>query len=163
MNGPATISFSLSDGLFNFRVAGVAIQNGKLLLHKTLSDNFWSLPGGRSDMFEVTAQTLLREMSEETGMEVVVGDLLWVVENFFEYNGIRHHEIGFYYKMEIIDLQNELDFVATEEGSELTFHWHSLQNLHQIKIYPEFITSDLIENTTSTKHIVAVFKNLNEG
>ena len=65
--------------------------------------------------------------------------------------------------MEIIDLQNELDFVTTEEGSELIFHWHSLKDLHQIKIYPEFITSDLIENTTSTKHIVTDFKNLNEG
>lgn len=162
MNGSATISFPLDNGLFNFRVAGVAIQNGKLLLHKTPFDNFWSLPGGRVDMFEMTQQTLLREMLEETGMPVIIGNLLWVVENFFEYNGIRHHEIGFYYKMEIIDLENESDFMATEEGSELMFHWHLLEDLHDIKIYPDFISKELIENSEFTRHIIVDFKNLNE-
>jgi ADP-ribose pyrophosphatase YjhB (NUDIX family) len=66
MNGPSTISLPLNGGLFNFRVAGVAIYNDCILLHKTPSDNFWSLPGGRVDMFEFTKETLLREMVEET-------------------------------------------------------------------------------------------------
>ena len=162
MNGPATISFPADGGLFNFRVAGVAVENGKLLLHKTPSDNFWSLPGGRADMFELTRQTLSREMNEETGMSVSVGKLLWVVENFFEYDGIHHHEIGFYYEMEIQDLKNQDDFPASEIGSELMFHWHSLEELHQVKIYPDFVTSDLILNTDSTRHIIGDFRNLNE-
>ena len=163
MNGSATISFPINDGLFNFRVAGVAVHNGKILLHKTPSDNFWSLPGGRADIFEMTRQTLIREMIEETGLSVIVGDLLWVVENFFEYNNIRHHEIGFYYSMEILDLENQLDFLSEEPESELIFHWCSLEELHDIRIYPEFISKSLLEDRAHTKHFVADFKNLNEG
>ena len=161
MNGSATISFPLDDGLFNFRVAGVAISNGKLLLHKTPSDNFWSLPGGRVDLFEMTSQTLVREMVEETGWHIQVGELMWIVENFFGYNGVRHHEIGFYYKMEIPDVDCDADFQAIELGSELLFHWHPLEELQSIKIYPEFISKDLIQNTTHPKHIVGDFINLN--
>jgi 8-oxo-dGTP pyrophosphatase MutT (NUDIX family) len=162
MNGPAAISMFLDGGKFNFRVAGIAVQNDKLLLHKTPSDHFWSLPGGRADMFEFTRETLLREMLEETGLSAEVGDLLWIVENFFEYDQIRYHEIGFYYKMEIRSLATEQDFTAIEEGSELMFHWPPLGELSSIKIYPDFITKELIQNTSSIRHIVTDFKNLND-
>ena len=161
MNGPTAISFPLDGGLFNFRVAGVAVKNRKLLLHKTPSDNFWSLPGGRTDLFEVTSQTLVREMIEETGLLVQAGELMWIVENFFEYNGVRHHEIGFYYKMEIPGMENDTDFPSIELGSELMFHWHPVEDLHSIKIYPEFISEDLIQNTIHPKHIVVDFIDLN--
>ena len=161
MNGPTAISFPLDGGLFNFRVAGVAVKNGKLLLHKTPSDNFWSLPGGRADLFETTSQTLVREMIEETGLTIQVAELMWIVENFFEYNGIRHHEIGFYYKMEIPDLKDNVDFLSIELGSELLFHWHPIEDLHNLKIYPQFISQSLIQNTIHPKHIIADFINLN--
>ncbi|TDE16615.1 NUDIX hydrolase [Dyadobacter psychrotolerans] len=163
MNGPATISVPLSGGLFNFRAAGVAVVNGKLLLHKTSADKFWSLPGGRADMFETTKETLLREMMEETGMTVSVEQLMWIVENFFEYNQIRYHEIGFYYRMQFADLRDQNDFVVVENGSELLFHWHPLEELAAIKIHPNFITAELISDNTSPKHVVLNSDNLNLG
>jgi len=112
-------------------------------------------------MFELTSQTLVREMMEETGLSIQVGELLWTVENFFEYNGIRHHEIGFYYKMEIAGIENDADFPATEPGSDLLFHWHPVEELHGIKIYPDFISKELIQKAAHPKHIVGDFINLN--
>lgn len=163
MNGPSTISLPLNGGLFNFRVAGVAVFNGKILLHKTPTDNFWSLPGGRADIFEFTKETLLREMMEETGMRVEVADLMWVVENFFSYDGSKYHEVGFYYKMDIQADGNQYDFQTVEEGGELLFHWHEIDKLHEIKIYPGFISADLILNTSHTRHITVDFQDLNAG
>lgn len=161
MNSAESICLPVGNSLFNFRVAGVAVQNGKLLLHKTPTDNFWSLPGGRVDMFEFSRETLLREMVEEIGKTVHVGNLLWVVENFFEYNEIRYHEIGFYYKMEIPDIENQLDFVVREDDTELLFHWEDIGQIDSGSIYPEFITTDLLLNTTAIQHINLGFKNLN--
>jgi 8-oxo-dGTP pyrophosphatase MutT (NUDIX family) len=160
MNGTSTICLPVHNALFNFRVAGVAIHKEKLLLHKTPTDNFWSLPGGRVDMFEFSRETLLREMLEEIGKTVEVGNLLWVAENFFEYNEIKHHEIGFYYQMHIPVLEHQEDFVVVEGNTELLFHW---QDVHQIEgsIYPEFITTDLLLNKTSIQHITLGLKNLN--
>ena len=161
MNGSSTICLPVDNALFNFRVAGVAIQNGKLLLHKTPTDNFWSLPGGRVDMFEFSRETLLREMLEEIGKPVRVGNLLWVVENFFEYNNIKHHEIGFYYQMQVPDIENQDDFILIEDETELLFHWEEVETINPGNIYPEFITKDLLCNNSSFQHITLNFKNLN--
>lgn len=161
MNGSSTICLPVENALFNFRVAGVAVQNGKLLLHKTPTDNFWSLPGGRVDLFEFSRETLLREMLEEIGKTVDVGNLLWVVENFFEYNNIKHHEIGFYYQMEIFNPENQYDFIVKEDETELLFHWEEIDKINPGSIYPEFITKDLLLNSSSIQHITLNFKNLN--
>lgn len=161
MNGSSAICLPVESALFNFRVAGVAMHDGKLLLHKTPTDNFWSLPGGRVDLFEFSRETLLREMLEEIGKMVSVGNLLWVVENFFEYNDIKHHEIGFYYQMEISDLENQDDFVVIEYENELLFHWEEIDKINPGSIYPEFITKDLLLTTSSIQHITLNFKNLN--
>lgn len=161
MNGSSAICLPVENALFNFRVAGVAIQNGKLLLHRTPTDNFWSLPGGRVDLFEFSRETLLREMLEEIGKTVSVGNLLWVVENFFEYDNIKYHEIGFYYQMEISNLENQDDFIVIEDETELLFHWEEIDKINHGSIYPEFITKDLLLNTSSIQHITLKFKNLN--
>ncbi|SEI53653.1 ADP-ribose pyrophosphatase YjhB, NUDIX family [Dyadobacter koreensis] len=163
MNSASSICLPVENALFNFRVAGVAVQNGKLLLHRTPTDNFWSLPGGRVDMFEFSSEALLREMLEEIGRKVIVGKLLWVVENFFGYNNIKHHEIGFYYQMEIPDLQDQHDFVVQEDDTQLLFHWEDVENIDSGSIYPEFITADLLLNTSSIRHITLDFKNLNDS
>lgn len=163
MNSVSSICLPVEGALFNFRVAGVAVQNGKLLLHRTPTDNFWSLPGGRVDMFEFSKETLLREMLEEIGQKVIVGKLLWVVENFFEYNEIKHHEIGFYYQMEIPDTENQRDFVVQEDDNELLFHWENIEKMDSGSIYPEFITTDLLLNSSSIQHITLDFKNLNDS
>src|SRR5579884_2715922 len=83
---------------FNVRVAGVCIHRDHVLLSRGEQDDFWALPGGRLEFDESTAAALQREMREEIGVEVVVGSLLWLVENFFEYNGVATHELLFIYE-----------------------------------------------------------------
>ncbi len=72
---------------FHYRVAGVATHDGRVLLHRSENDDFWSLPGGRTQHSESAAAALRREMREELGAEVTVVRLLWVVENFFRERG----------------------------------------------------------------------------
>ena len=146
------ISLRIDGALFNYRVAGVAVVNGKVLLHKTPSDNFWTLPGGRCELFEFSKDTLQREMQEETGLDAEAGEMLWVSENFFLYNGDKYHEIGFYFEMQIKNLPSQDDFLGVEGLDELLFHWHDVNDLHSIRVYPEFLANALAKTPLEKGH-----------
>lgn len=67
-------------------VAGVIRQGGELLLVQEQGppdpEPFWSLPGGRAEAGELFHETLIREVREETGLEVMrLGHLLYVTQH----------------------------------------------------------------------------------
>ena len=67
-------------------VGGIVIRAGAVLLirrGKEPMKGHWSIPGGAVEPGELLADALRREMREETGLEVEVGDLLEVVERVF--------------------------------------------------------------------------------
>nr|WP_260986873.1 NUDIX domain-containing protein [Paenibacillus terrae] len=89
------ITFTEGQNKFNFRVAGIAVHRDRILLHTTLQDDFWNLPGGRVEFQESTDQALIREIREELGIDIQIDKLLYVNEDFFEYDRMKYHEIGF--------------------------------------------------------------------
>ena len=61
------ISFKTECGRFNYRIAGVVIHEGKVLLMTEDRIDFWYLPGGRAHMFESSVQALQREIQKKLG------------------------------------------------------------------------------------------------
>jgi hypothetical protein len=45
------ITFTQSDRRFNYRVAGIAIKDDYVLLHRSEKDSFWTFPGGRATVY----------------------------------------------------------------------------------------------------------------
>ena len=64
------VAFEKGQAHFNYRVAGVAIHNGHILLDRNSRNNYWVLPGGHPEMMEPMTEALQREMKEEIGAEV---------------------------------------------------------------------------------------------
>ena len=67
-------------------VGGVVIHEGRALLIKRGSEPLkdqWSIPGGTLDLGESIQEGVRRELLEETGIEVRVGELIEVFDRIF--------------------------------------------------------------------------------
>jgi len=65
------------------RVAVALEEEGRLLLirHQKAGKSYWLVPGGGVDYGESVRQAAIREMEEETGLLVQVGELVMVAES----------------------------------------------------------------------------------
>ncbi len=72
------------------RVNGVLIEDGKILLvEQYVSETRrWAHPGGRPEPGETLEQGLIREFNEETGLDISVGDLLYVTDRINKDNHV---------------------------------------------------------------------------
>lgn len=59
----------------------VVNEEGKILLHQRSDNNLWGLPGGGLEIGESIAETIIREVKEETGLDVVPEYLIGVYSN----------------------------------------------------------------------------------
>ena len=151
-------SYKHGKDFFNFRVAGVIIKDGKVLFQRATSDDFWALPGGRVEMLETTSQTLVREMEEEIGVKVEIKRLLFVVENFFDWENTKAHELGFYYLITVPHnsklMQTEEPFNSIDNETQLAFNWLSIDKLVELPIYPVFLRKALKDLPTCIMHVI---------
>ncbi|WP_335870324.1 NUDIX hydrolase [Bacillus sp. 2205SS5-2] len=148
--------FKTKQGIFNYRVAGVWIEQDHLLIHRGAKDSFWSLPGGRVKLGEESATSLVREFQEELNVEVKAERLLWSVENFFTLNEMPFHEIGFFYQVSsphISRLFQKNPFHGCE-GEHLIYQWLSFEKLNSITLHPQFLVDELPSLPRSSKHMI---------
>jgi len=61
-------------------VATVAIDNNRVLLVKR-SNDLWSLPGGYADVGRDPIQNAVKEVREETGLDVAISQLIGVYDS----------------------------------------------------------------------------------
>lgn len=75
-------------------------DNNQVLMVNNKDNNSWTLPGGAVEDNETLEQAIIREVQEETGLLVKVGDIVSINERFFEEDKI--HAIFFTFSAEII-------------------------------------------------------------
>ena len=138
--------------LFVYRAGAVALDGGRVLIHRAEGDEFWALPGGRVQAGETAREALVREIHEEIGTPAgVAGRLLFIVENFFEHwpldrgpdggEKISHHELGLYFEVGLPDDVTAIpSFSGVEEGGarplRLEFEWVPLDALPAVDMRP---------------------------
>ena len=147
-------------GHFTHRAVAVFVHNERVLIHRAESDDFWALPGGRVELGEAAASTIVREMNEELHEQVRVERLLWVVENFFNYVGRDYHELGLYF-LTSFPAASELaerttPFWGDEEGVRLIFQWAPIAELPSLPLYPSFLRHALADLPAGPTHVVHI-------
>lgn len=122
----------------NIRVAGLIMNDNKVLLQTCDNVDFYSLPGGRVKYMEDTLCAIKRELKEEIGIDFLDSDieLLDMIENFFEFNNSKYHEFLFVYKISNCKKISRLDNFKTLDKSDSYNSWHSLDDIENIDIKP---------------------------
>ena len=152
------ITFDQDEKRFNYRIAGVALHENRVLLNREDEYRFWFMPGGRAELLEPAQETLQREFREELNVEIQIGRLLWFVESFFERFHEAYHQLSLYF---LIDLPPDWPlltvdgaFRGVEEEANLLFQWYHLHELATLHMYPTFLKQALQALPENTEHIL---------
>ena len=157
------ILLKTNEGVFSYRVGGILIRNGKVLLQRPLNDPGYSIPGGHVNFGEVSESALIREFKEEIGADILPVRLLWVGEIFFPWGEQDCHQISLYYLISLRDetqIPLEGKFYATDELErktvKLEFSWNNLKDLHQTQIYPIPVKEKLLNLSDHIEQFVFI-------
>lgn len=98
------------------------------LSNKVSSRREWTLPGGGIEFGEHPEATVVREVKEETGLDIRLNGLSEVDSIVFNFTDGRMHAIRFIYRAEIVggDLTNEVS--GTTDRCEW-FTWQQAKSL----------------------------------
>jgi len=99
--------------------------------------------GGRIEFGETGAETIVREIEEELGLEVTGVKYLGTLENIFIYNGEKGHEIVMLYDGRFVDpeVYTQPTLIGTEDDSEpLKAVWMSLADFQKEQAPPLYPT-----------------------
>lgn len=153
------ITFEQGTTRFHCRVAGVAIANGKVLLCRSSGGQRpWFLPGGRAELLESSDESLRRELREELDVEATVDRLLWIVENFFDLDGRRVHELCMIYLVDLPAdapvMDQERVFHFHDGGTDTICQWHDIAGLSDMMVFPVLLRHSLLNLPESPRRVV---------
>jgi ADP-ribose pyrophosphatase YjhB (NUDIX family) len=153
------ITFQQDTSCFNYRAVGVLLHEDRILLQSAEDIDFWVLPGGRGELGESAQEAIVREMFEELEEDVQIERLLWVLENFFEFQDKSWHEISFLFLVSLppnspVYTREEFDGYEPEVDIKLIFRWFRLDELDKIRLYPVFLRTALYDLPETVQYAV---------
>ena len=146
---PGDLAIKMDGYKLNIRSVGIIIHNGKVLLHKRKSADYYALLGGHVRIGESSQDTVKREMQEELGKEIEITGYVSTVENFFEMKGAKYHEIMFIYKAEFVkeeDKKLESTLQNIEGKDYLQYEWIDLDKIDEYPLRPDVLKEVLKES-----------------
>ena len=150
------LSLDIENYRLNIRTAGIIIHNNKVLTHRDVNKDHYCLPGGRIEIGESSNETLKREIGEELKKDIEIIKYISTIENFFEMDNKKYHEIYFLYKMEF---KNEEDkkieyTLHNKEGKEyLQYEWLDLKDIEKYNLLPGCL-KEILKKEEKPIHVI---------
>ena len=136
------LSIMIDNVKFNYRVGLLIERNNKILVECNPEFDFVGLPGGRVKTLESSILALLREIKEEMGIELRKDELKnkAVIENFFEFDGIKHHELFFLYRLKV-GLQDKRfkEEMKNLDSKDNYYKWVDKDKLEEVNLLPKVL------------------------
>ncbi len=118
--------------IFRPSVYGVIIKDGKVLLSP--ESRGYEIPGGGIELGETIEQALIREVKEETGLDVNMGELIDVKNSFFmARSGNCFHSILLYYFVTVVGGELSTEYFVGNEIEHLSLAtWIELDKVNEL-------------------------------
>ena len=143
------VNYEKNSIVFNYRVGALIRKNNKILVEKNNNFSYYILPGGRCEFNEASIDTGIREMKEETGLDIKYVKSIGLIENFFisNYNHKKYHELFMIHEYEFIDKNNyNLETINNiEDDKDAVYEWIDIDKLKELEFQPK-ITLDFINS-----------------
>lgn len=150
------LTLDIEDYKLNIRAGGIVIHNNKLLTHKDINADHYCLPGGRVQIGENSENTIKREIKEELGKEIEIIGYIATVENFFEMDGYKYHEVFFLHKIEFKEDEDKKiqHTIKNIEGKEyLQYEWIDLNKIDKYNLVPKCL-KHILKTKNFPTHII---------
>ena len=148
------LTLDIEEYKLNIRAGGVIIHNNKILTHKNINKEHYCLPGGRVSIGESSEETIKREIKEELGNDIEITGYIATIENFFEMENKKYHEIYFLHKIEFKNEEDKnIDYTMhNKEGKEyLQYEWIDLDKIEEYNILPRCL-KEILKSTNFPVH-----------
>ena len=152
------ITIDVENYKLNVRAAGIIIHNNKLLVHRNINKNHYALIGGRIEIGENSEHAVKREIQEELGKEIEITGNFATIENFFEMDSQKYHEIMFVHKAEFVNEEDKKIETTIEniEGKDyLKYEWVDLDKIDEYPLRPKII-KEIIKNGKFPVHKINI-------
>ena len=149
------ISIMIDNTKFNYRVGLMIKKGNQVLIEFSPKIDFTTLPGGRVKIGEDSITALKREMQEEMHYELDEEEieLQGIMENFFEFDNKKYHELYFLYKMNLPEDDNRFPDNLKNYDSEADYYrWIDKSKLTEVNLLPKELIS--LIDSTKFKHIL---------
>ena len=145
------------DGILNIRVGAIIMKDEKILMVGNKRANYLYSVGGRIKFGETAEEAIVREVREETGVQMEIDRLGFVHENYFYGDapsnlGKLIYEISFYFYMKVPSDFTPVSESFMEDNSKEHLKWVSLDE--DIKMYPEFFRTELKKPTDTVNYFL---------
>lgn len=117
---------------FHYIVRGIIRDSDHVLLCKQKDGNYTFLLGGHIDFGEGAKAALAREIKEEIGAEVSIGDFCGAIENAWD----DHCEISLVFDVEHNLTKDDTPKPASPEEEHLAFLWVHKDDLAKHNLLP---------------------------
>lgn len=137
--------------VFRPSIYGVIIKNDKILLAREWDG--YNIPGGAIELGESQHEALIREVREETGLDVKVGKLIACEDSFFKWQEEYWHSLFCFFLCEAvggelsIDGLEEIEKEATKDLPE----WVPLADIDQIKFHSSYDSVKVIKRAAEMR------------
>ncbi|HVF84459.1 MAG TPA: NUDIX domain-containing protein [Abditibacteriaceae bacterium] len=122
---------------------GVIIENGAVLVNRNTNaktgESYCALPGGHVDEGESCPAAIVRELQEELGAQVEVGDLCFVAESVYagrhDWDHRRQEVVLYFWAALKSELKQENNQILSPEDDK-NFAWLPLSQLGETNLLP---------------------------